>query len=101
MPAGDQPPVDAGPLKLLVSQRLCDLSEWFGKRDVPATEAERDLAVRGGVDVGGSERRDLGDRFAVEQQHAPGKPVAWIELRVVQQPPEDREALLVIDRRAR
>ena len=58
-----------------------------------ASDAERDLAVRGGVDVGGSERRDPGRRFAVEQQHAPCEPIACIELGVVQQPAEDREAV--------
>jgi hypothetical protein len=99
VPAGDQPPVDPGPLKLLVAQRLRDLSEWFGERDLAATEPQGGLAACGRVDVGGSERHDPGGRFAVEQQHAPGEPVAQIELRVVQQTPEDREALLVIDRR--
>jgi hypothetical protein len=67
VPAGDQPPVDPSPLKLLVAQRLRDLSDWFGERDLAATELQRDLAARGSVDAGGSERHDPGGRFAVEQ----------------------------------
>ncbi|MGB0097705.1 MAG: hypothetical protein WBP81_34860 [Solirubrobacteraceae bacterium] len=61
MPAGDQPPVDPGPLKLSVAQRLRDLSKRFGKRDLAAAEPQRDLAFWGGVDVGGSERHDPGN----------------------------------------
>jgi hypothetical protein len=34
VPAGDQPPVDPGPLKLLVAQRLGHPGEWFGERDL-------------------------------------------------------------------
>jgi hypothetical protein len=45
VPVGDQPPVDPGPLKLLVAQRLRDLSESFGERDLAATELQRDLAA--------------------------------------------------------
>jgi hypothetical protein len=101
VPAGYQPPVAPGALKLPVAQRLRDLSEWFGERDLTATEPQRDLAARGGLDVGGSERHDPRGRFSVEEQHAPGEPVPWIEPGVMQQPPLDREALLVADRRAR
>jgi hypothetical protein len=42
---GNQPAADPGPLELLVAQRLSDLSEPFGKRDLAATEPQRDPAL--------------------------------------------------------
>ena len=101
VPARDQPPIDSCRLKLLVAQLLRDRGERFWERDLPAPEPKRDPAFRSGSDVGGAERHDPGGRFAVEQQHAPGEPVAWIDLAIAQEPAQDREPLLVVDRRGR
>jgi hypothetical protein len=85
LPAGDQPPIGPGPLELSVAQPLRDRVEGFRERGRAAAEAQRDLAVKRGVDIGGPERGDPRDRLAEEEQHAPGGPVARIELGIVQQ----------------
>ena len=78
-----QPAVGPSTRELLVAQRLRDLRKRLGERDLAATEPQRDLAARGRVYVGGSERHDPGGRFAVERQHAAGEPIACIELGIV------------------
>jgi hypothetical protein len=66
---------------------------------VPAArKCDRGLAAVGHRDVAGAQLRDPGQWLGVEQQHAAGESLAQAELVVVEQPTQNGEALLILQR---